>query len=41
MQPPYRIFYTANEIVYAYTVDDKMYVMDHTIDALVRQLRSR
>jgi DNA-binding LytR/AlgR family response regulator len=31
-------FYTANEIVYAYTTDDKMYVMDHTIDALVRQL---
>jgi len=31
-------FYTANEIVYAYTIDDKMYVMDHTIDALVRQL---
>lgn len=31
-------FYTANEIVYAYTTDDKMYVMDHTIDALMRQL---
>jgi len=31
-------FYTANEIVYAYTIDDKMYVMDHTMDALMRQL---
>jgi len=31
-------FYTANEIVYAYTIDDKMYVMDHTMDSLMRQL---
>ena len=31
-------FYTANEIVYAFTDDDRMYVMDHTIDALMRQL---
>jgi two-component system response regulator LytT len=31
-------FYTANEIVYAYTADNKTYVMDHTIDALMRQL---
>ena len=31
-------FYTANEIVYAYTIDDKMYVMDYTMDSLMRQL---
>jgi two-component system response regulator LytT len=31
-------FYTANEIVYAYTIDGKVYVMDFTIDALMKQL---
>jgi len=31
-------FYTANEIVYAYMADAKVYVMDFTIDALMKQL---
>jgi len=31
-------FYTANEIVYAYTTDGHVYVMDYTIDALMKQL---
>jgi len=31
-------FYTANEIVYAYLTDGHTYVMDFTIDALMKQL---
>ena len=31
-------FYTANEIVYAYTLTGQTYVIDHTIDALVKLL---
>jgi len=31
-------FYTANEIVYAYTTDGHTYVMDNTIDSLMKQL---
>jgi len=31
-------FYTADEIVYAYTVDGKVYVMEFTLDTLAQQL---
>jgi two-component system response regulator LytT len=31
-------FYTANEVVYAYTTDGHVYVLDNTMDTLTRQL---